>query len=541
LAKRKLNKDQETERVFEMNTSDENKIRILIAEDIKTDVERMKSQLRKDGFKFISKQVNVKTKSDFLKALGDFPPDIILMGCNSPQFDEFSLVKAAQEQMPSIPVIVVAGSLDEKTAASLKAGAVDYLLKKDLDRLSSIIKGAAKAKPKKEVPSDVEKLDSIGALAGGIAHDYNNLLSVIMGNISLARAYLKPDDKAFMLLSKAEMAAKRASDLTQQFVNFARGGIPVKKPTDIASLLKETIQVVLSGSRIKCEISLSDDLWQAKVDERQIRQVIHNVIINAREAMPNGGILRVWGDNIIAGAEKSTPAQPLPDGRYVRIAVQDHGVGILEDNLSKIFDPYFSTKEEMSQKGIGLGLTSSFSIIRNHDGYIYAESKVGFGTTFYIYLPYAGTEVPKESPPEKSTVEKGDVAKVVAGKGKILVMDDERMIRDLVGEMLDRIGFKASLAEEGTESVRLYKQALDSGEPFDAVILDLTVRGGLGAMETIEKLQEIDPKVKAIVTSGFTDDPAVSNFDKYGFRASVRKPYSLEILSEVLQKVLVSP
>lgn len=382
-----------------------------------------------------------------------------------------------------------------------------------------------------------QKLESIGVLAGGIAHDFNNVLTGILGNISLAKVYLESEsatDKAIGRLIEAEEASIQAKSLTQRILTFARGGAPIKKAIHIGGLIRNSASLALSGSNVKCEFLIPDDLWQVEADEGQINQVISNIIINAVQAMPEGGIVRAIAENLNVSSKQSLPVKAGP---YVKISIQDHGVGIPKENLPKIFDPYFTTKQKRS----GLGLATAFSIIKRHEGHITAESQMGVGTTLHVYLPAS---------PEK-TAEKKDAKKEakleakpvimeqpVTGKGKVLIMDDEELIRDLLSEMLTNIGYEVALAISGTETIGIYKEAKQSGKPFDAVIIDLTIPGGMGGKETIQRLREIDPDVKAIVSSGYSNDPIMAEFERYGFKGVIAKPYKIHELSDVLHKVI---
>ena len=373
------------------------------------------------------------------------------------------------------------------------------------------------------------KLESIAALSGGIAHDYNNLLTSIMGNISLAQAYLEPDDKAFTLLNAAQHASMLAKDLTQKLVVFSKGGSPTRKIAFLSPLVKRATEFSLSGSNVKCEFNIPDELWAVEIDETQIGQAIYNLIMNAREAMSDGGIIRVDAENVDIADE----VLHLKNGRYVKVSFKDEGVGIPKERLGKIFDPYFSTKEMGAQKGMGLGLSICHSIIKGHGGGVGVESKEGAGTTFSIYLPASGKEILEEKTENKLMEET-----TVFGKGRILVMDDEKMIRDLAGEILSHLGYEVQFSKNGTEAIKYYKEALEYGEPFDAVVLDLTVRGGMGGKEAIRELMKIDPDVVAIVSSGYSDNSVMTDFEKHGFSGVVAKPYSVHEVSETLSKLL---
>jgi PAS domain S-box-containing protein len=369
----------------------------------------------------------------------------------------------------------------------------------------------------------VEKLESIGTLAGGIAHDFNNILTGILGNITLAQRYVEPESQAADRLLEAEKASLRAKDLTQQLLTFSTGGAPVKKTASIAELLQESATFALRGSKVRCEFSLPDDLWPVEVDEGQMSQVITNLILNADQAMPGGGTINIRAENTVI---KGKGDLPLPKGNYIKITVKDQGIGIPKKHLAKIFDPYFTTK----QKGSGLGLATTYSIIKNHEGYITVESEVGVGTTFHIQLPASKKPAPVKAKAKKEAP--------VGGKGRILVMDDEEMIRKMLSKMLPLDGYDVELAKDGAEAVELYRKARESGQPFDAVIMDLTIPGGMGGKEAIKKLLEIDPDVKAIVSSGYATDPIMADFKKYGFSAVVTKPYSFEELEKTLRNML---
>jgi len=366
----------------------------------------------------------------------------------------------------------------------------------------------------------IEKLESIGILAGGIAHDFNNILTGIMGYISLAKAYYKnPKFKILDMLTEAEKATFRARDLTQQLLIFSKGGMPVLKPSSIEEILKDSTKFALIGSNVGCKFYIPDNLWQVKIDGGQISQVVNNIIINANHAMPEGGIIKIFAENVII-KEREIPS--LKDGKYIKIAIQDHGIGISEENKKKIFDPFFTTKET----GNGLGLATSYSIIKNHDGYITVESKLGVGTTFHIYLP--------SCPEINKTKELKVQEKLITGEGKILVMDDDEAIRELTCAILNQIGYDVITAKDGAEAIELYKKAKESGYPINTVILDLTVSGGMGGREAIQKIMEIDPEVKAIASSGYSVDPIMSDFRKYGFINTLRKPYGVKEICDVL-------
>ncbi|MFC1999646.1 PAS domain S-box protein [Chloroflexota bacterium] len=367
----------------------------------------------------------------------------------------------------------------------------------------------------------LDRLESLGVLAGGIAHDFNNFLGGILGNISMARRLSGLGGDITDLLQDSENACLRAKGLSQQLLTFARGGAPVRRFTSLGKLIRDSASLSASGSPIKCEYLIANDLWLVEADAGQIGQIIGNLVINAIEAMPDGGTIRIGAEN--AAIKRRISGIPLAKGKYVRMTVTDGGVGIHREHLDRIFDPYFTTK----QKGSGLGLTTAFSIVNQHDGYIGVESAPGVGTTFDVYLPAAlgaslGDGDSKTSAP-------------VAGQAKILVMDDEESIRKMLSKTLALMGHEVELTKDGAEAIERYAAAMELAKSFDVVILDLTVPGGMGGKEAIKKLLEIDPDVKAIVSSGYSTDPIISDFRKYGFSGVAVKPYSVEELEETLE------
>ena len=371
----------------------------------------------------------------------------------------------------------------------------------------------------------IEKLESLGVLAGGIAHDFNNFLAGIIGNLSLAKLDSGPTDAIYPRLEEMEKAAMRAKDLTQQLLTFSRGGEPLTRPLDIKEIVKDSALFALRGSNVRCAFDFRSDSLISNADEGQLSQVIHNLILNAVQAMPEGGEVHIGGEYIELSRRNALSLRP---GEYVRLTIRDQGIGIKKEHLKKIFDPYFTTK----QKGSGIGLAVVFSIIEKHNGRITVDSDIGLGTTFSLYMPAAHD---LELTPGK------DRTHLKTGAGKILVMDDEEFIRQLVFEMLQKMGYTASLANRGEEAIELYQQAFQAGEAFDAVILDLTVPGGMGGKQTIRELLKIDPNVRAIVSSGYSNDPVMSNCGLYGFKKAVKKPYLIQELSEALRSVLPAP
>ncbi|MGR3319370.1 MAG: PAS domain-containing hybrid sensor histidine kinase/response regulator [Candidatus Anammoxibacter sp.] len=375
-----------------------------------------------------------------------------------------------------------------------------------------------------------QKLESVGILAGGIAHDFNNILTAILGNTNLADILIKTGDrdKATEALSNIERASVRARDLTQQLLTFSKGGTPVKNTVSITGIIKESSGFALKGSNVKCEFSITEDLWPVEVDEGQINQVINNIVINAEQVMPHGGTLKIDAKNVTKVDKELVTA--LKNRKHIKISITDQGSGIKKEHLPNIFDPYFTTK----QTGSGLGLASSYSIIKKHGGIITVESEPGVGSTFHIYLPASTKTVKKE----EETLDLPIAA--IAGSGKILIMDDNDAIRDMGSETLGFIGYEVECAEDGDKAIDMYKKAMDSGNPFDVVIMDLTIPGGMGGKEAIKELHKIDAKAKAIVFSGYSNDPIMSAYEQFGFKGVIGKPFELKAMNEVLKRVMGS-
>jgi PAS domain S-box-containing protein len=367
----------------------------------------------------------------------------------------------------------------------------------------------------------VAKLESLGVLAGGIAHDFNNILTAILGNISLAKMHCQSPDKAKGRMIEAEKACIQAQGLTQQLLTFSKGGAPIKRTAHISQLIADCCHFAVRGSNVRCELSVQNDLFTVEADKGQIGQVINNLIINSVHAMPQGGVIHVHAENVLVNVQQGLA---LRGGNYVKIVVHDEGVGIPKNILPRIFDPYFTTKH----KGSGLGLATSYSIIRNHDGMIAAESEVGTGTTFCVYLPASQGELQTSLDMEETPA---------TGSGRILLMDDEESIREVAREILSTLGYEVELARNGSEAISLYRAAKHSTYPFDVVVLDLTVAGGMGGAEAIEKLCEIDSEVKAVVSSGYSNDPIMSDYTKYGFKGVAAKPYTAKELGAILRTI----
>lgn len=370
----------------------------------------------------------------------------------------------------------------------------------------------------------VAQIQSLGILAGGIAHDFNNLLTAVIGNLSLARLKSKEGDaeQAGLLIREAEEASLRARDLTRQLLAFSKGGSPLKEVTSIEDIVRDTALFVASGSDVTCEFNFGENLMNVSIDVNQISQVIQNIVLNAIQAMPKGGRIVISAENVNLFKRDLKSGRR---GKFVKLSIRDTGPGIPKKIIDRIFDPYFSTKES----GSGLGLTLSLSIIQNHNGFINVSSREGSGTLFELFLPATG-----DAPARKSSA----AAQPSALAGSLLIMDDDASVLTVATKMLEHMGFTVTQALNGQQAVELYKNALGEGRPYDCVILDLTIKGGTGGRETIAALKAINPDLKAIVSSGYSTDPVLSNFRDYGFAGVIGKPYRFDELRKALSSIM---
>ncbi len=370
----------------------------------------------------------------------------------------------------------------------------------------------------------IKKLESLGVLAGGIAHDFNNILMAILGNIDLLLLSTELAAPARRRLDEAEKAIIRAKDLTTQLLTFSKGGEPIKETASLADVIRESATFILRGSAVSCSFAIADDLWLVSIDRGQISQVIQNIVLNASQAMPEGGVVEVACRNVqpFQGAGVLFPQ----DRKHVEITIKDTGVGIAADNIDKVFDPYFSTK----QQGSGLGLAITHSIIRKHGGHISVQSAPGRGTIFTICLPAVEEQLEKKQQEEKP--------KSPADPAKILVMDDDEMVGEVAVNMLTKLGHTVIYAKDGLEAVQLYAESANAGQPIDLIIMDLTVPGGMGGREAAKKISTIKPDAKMVVSSGYSNDPIMANFAKYGFCAAIVKPYLFQELKRVVHDAL---
>jgi len=482
-------------------------------------------QTSTDGFVLIDEDGQIMEANPALCAMTGYSQDEI----SAMRFVDLIETSASPERENILERAKTAGSLTAPVNLKTKAGGLvageisaTFAEMEHRGNYFCFIRDITERKKMEEELLKGQKLESLGVLAGGIAHDFNNLLTGIIGYVDLAMKTVAPGDKMHGWLESAKKASVRAQNLTQQLLTFARGGEPVKKLLSIRELIEESAGFVLSGSNVKCEYHYKENLWPVNADKGQVSQVIQNIILNGAQSMPSGGIITVRAENVVLGENDPVPLAP---GNYVKMVFTDQGPGISKKDQAKIFDPYFTTK----QQGNGLGLTICHSIVSKHRGTITVESKPGAGTSFAVFLPARSSSVPKadmELPCSE-----------LHGTGRVLVMDDEEQVRDIVGEMLCHLGYEPSFARDGAEALELYQKAMRNTVPFDAVIMDLTIPGGMGGKEAIAMLLQMDPGVKGIVSSGYSNDPVMAEYNEYGFRGVVTKPFDIEQLSRVLHDI----
>ena len=389
--------------------------------------------------------------------------------------------------------------------------------------VSVFFRDTTERKRNEEERLTTSKLESLGTLAGGISHDLNNILTVISGNIDLAQVEAPPDAGSLLShLSKAGQAAQHAAHLSSQLLTFSKGGAPLKRVVSISGVIGHAAEFSLYGSNLRADIDIPVDLWKSEVDPGQIEQVVNALLLNAREAMPDGGTVRISAHNVVLEEKAGTP---LPAGRYIKVMIADRGEGIPEELATKIFDPYFTNKPT----GSGLGLSISYSIVKKHGGILHLENSSREGSTFTFYLPATARDATPLEPPVSERA-------FNFNHQKVLVMDDEAAIRDLTSQLLGTLGYEVTVVPDGLEAVKVYERAMRKGENFQAVILDATIRGGMGGLATIERLRSVDANVNAIICSGYSDEAALSQFLAYGFRSALPKPFTRRELADALQR-----
>ena len=370
----------------------------------------------------------------------------------------------------------------------------------------------------------INQLETVSLLASGVVHDFNNLLTSIVANVILAKLLINPADRSFVRLTDAEQACMRARNLTQQFLHVAKGQVPIRHACSIRNLVMDSALLAVAGTNIHPQFVMANDLWPVDINETHLYQIINNLVMNARQAMPKGGCTIIRADNVSIDQNSPHTLTPLPSGRYVKISVSDQGMGIPPQHVKKIFEPYFTTKH----KGHGLGLATIHSIIQNHGGAIHVESEPGQGATFHIYL------VASPIQPVPISIQEDPVLHKMTGR--ILILDDEIHIRELAAEMLSQLGYEVETAGNEMEVLDRYKSAQTAHRPFDAVILGLTIPGGLGGEYILQHLRRLDPQVKAIASSGYSDHPVMNNFEAFGFVSSFAKPFNLQELGKAVSQ-----
>jgi len=497
-------------------------LKLLLVEDNPGDARLLQETLHDvESLKFDIHTVDNLSSAIETLGLEDF--DIVLLDLTLPDSQGLETCMKLRGEYPEIPVIVLTGLDDEKIALrALHQGAQDYLVKGKFETsllLRSMRYGIERKKIERETLRN-QKLRSLEALAEGIAHDFNNLLSSILGNLSLARVTLKPSNKIFGNLKLAEDAAFKAKDLTKQFLSLTQGGDPVKKTVAIDGLLKEFARSALSDSNIVLQFNIADKLWQVEADQAQLGQVINNIVADAKESLLKGGLINVHASNLTIGSKQSLAL--TPGGKYVKIDIYCKQLGINKESERGKIDPINTSGGE----GSGIRLATSHSIIERHGGYLETGPDTGSGKVTSIYLP-ASAEI--ETAPEEK------VKKIVSGKGNVLIMEDDVLVRDTVIAMINRLGYDVDYAGNAEETVEKYKKSLNNVNAFDAVLIDLTINGELQGVEAIEKLKEINPEIIAILSTGYLNGPVIKEYREYGFKELLHKPYDMNELGNALK------
>ncbi|HBI14702.1 MAG TPA: hybrid sensor histidine kinase/response regulator [Desulfobulbaceae bacterium] len=520
----------------------ESKVKILLIDDRPENLHAMKMTLQPlEGVEVYTTQ----SGNDGLALMLEHDFAVVLLDVQMPGMDGFETAALMQDHKVTrnIPIIFITAisKEDANVFKGYRSGAVDYLFKPInpdilLSKVQVFVKLYRQRLECERMQQELQKvknLDALGVLAGGIAHDFNNLLTTIFGYIELAQMLSGPQSEIHEKLDEAMNAAQRAKQLTEQLLTFSKGGRPMTETADVTQLLTDTTSLLLSGSNVKVHIDIAGPISDVVVDKGQICQVFQNLLFNAREAMPHGGDLTIRVENIDMDGEGLGPL--AKEGRYVMISFRDSGPGIDPAILGKIFDPYFSSKKMGPVKGQGLGLAIAHSIIKKHNGYIFAKSKAGEGAVFTIYLPVSAQVA---TVAKKSSTEVGpSIVPPPAGLERILVMEDEKSVAGAMCEMLKFLGYECTLAVNGPEAIEYFAQATEMKCPYAAVILDLTIRGGEGADKVFAELRKLDPEIKAIVASGYADNYIMANYKSCGFSGAISKPFSISVLAAALENI----
>ena len=372
----------------------------------------------------------------------------------------------------------------------------------------------------------LQAIENLGNIAGDIAHEFNNLLMGVFCNIEMAESEIPADSEARVILGEAHGALENARRLTGQLLSSASGGDPVMTTVDLGELVRKTVALNLSGSNVQPEFDLPADLCPVKADEGQINQLLGNLTVNGMQAMPDGGVLHVSGANV-SGADTDVPTGL--SGKYVRISLRDEGAGIPGETLDKALDPHLSAEQGES----GLGLAVARDIVTRHDGHLTLESTPNAGATFTMFLPIAPAYEEPASPEETRESETATLPPL-----RILLMDDQAVIRNTTASLLRKHGHHVETAADGRAAVTAYGEAMEGGSPFDIVIMDLTVTAGMGGQEAVLELLEMDPNARAIVASGYSSDPVLTDYGDYGFRGSLAKPFGTPELNREILRVM---